>query len=106
MTTQRKHTVTITGTSSISLGDLRWLVAQLAAASDDHVINLTYSEGDRFGLAQSTLSTTVPDMPVKKPSTMRTPNMVVTSPPKPDVVTYGGVPRSYDEAQMEQQNER
>lgn len=65
MTTQRSHTVTITGDSEISLGDLRWLVAQLAAASDNHKIRVTHYAGDVRESSQSTLSTEVPDVPAK-----------------------------------------
>lgn len=66
MATQRSHTIQVTGGSSISLGDLRWLVEQLKDASDDHSVSVSYSAGSgNYDRDESRLSTTVPDAPAK-----------------------------------------
>lgn len=71
MTTQRTHTISITGDSSIALGDLRWLVEQLKSAGDDHKVSVTYAFGETYEPDSSRLSTEVPDVAPKNKSTFR-----------------------------------
>lgn len=66
MSMTRAHSVEVTDTgSSIKLGELRWLVKQLEAGSDDLNVHVSTYPGDVRDPGSVTLSAQVPDKPAK-----------------------------------------